>query len=691
MIAVFDISGELLLEEPITQGCKHIQELMISDYIELSWNDIYRPLNKNSNTLPAGAYIEWEGVRYSLLEPYSPKQKDEVEYIYTPQFHSPVMSWKKRPFFLYTKTASGVTHEPDWELTDTPRAFMECIVKSLQEECGETWSFDVATDLPASAYLSFSNSNILSGLTSIANAFETEWYADYNAKKIYLGKIQLGEPVALEVGVNIGVPSVSANNEGYYTRYYAFGSTRNIDQSYNGAQAQSIVNRRLTLDPKRYPGGFFDVKGHYENDVFVSDLKKGEEFTTMLYFDDVYPRATETDGEGNSLNGLRISDVRERRLFVTDSETGEKIQVGTDDNGNPVYKMYSTWYFRIPKLNEWVSGNDSDTALVEYIKDLLIEGTSLSCSFESGALQGYEFELKLIESAEVKESATGTSVNVRAGDFEILFITENDLIIPTTATGLIPADGDVVVLFNLKMPQGYIDSAYLELEREMLKEIQRRQEDMNSYTFRSNPVAFSDNNPNLSIGRAVTFKNGDYSYSTRVQELTTQLDFNIEQEITIGNKQIKGSISQLKEEVASANTNIDIIAALNQQTIAIQDAYRRAQEQMAQGFVEFRKWFTPHKNATTGALESLQVNAGLWSHSFISSRGKDATDNSSQGFDIVRMWEELAAKSSGDEVYNTIIDESHIPDTIARTSDFEQFATKEDLAKSGLKWKTINE
>lgn len=79
---------------------------------------------------------------------------------------------------------------------------------------------------------------------------------------------------------------------------------------------------------------------------------------------------------------------------------------------------------------------------------------------------------------------------------------------------------------------------------------------------------------------------------------------------------------------------------------------------------------------------------GLWSPSFISSKGIDDTA-SGGSIDIVRMWEELAAKSSGDESYSTIIDESHIPDTIARVSDLSDYATKEDLAAYGLEWKSL--
>lgn len=80
------------------------------------------------------------------------------------------------------------------------------------------------------------------------------------------------------------MPSVSESKDGYYTRFYAFGSTRNITQEYDSGQATNhIANKRLGLDPTKYPGGFKDIKGHFENGVFTSDLMPGEIFIKTLF------------------------------------------------------------------------------------------------------------------------------------------------------------------------------------------------------------------------------------------------------------------------------------------------------------------------------------------------------------------------------------------------------------------------
>lgn len=542
MINIKDIQGNIILSVSITESAQKVEELMSNDYIQLSWN------SDSSNSLPLGSYIEHEGERYSLIEPYTPSQKNEVEFVYTPQFKSRVMAWGKKPFFFY----SGESREPDWALTSNPADFMRCVCDAILEETGESWSYSIDASLPASASLSFTSVDILSGLNQIAGAFETEWFADKSTNTIYLGLLSHGEEVTLEVGKNINVPSVQGSKEGYYTRFYAFGSTRNITQDYEGSNINNLVNKRLTLDPTRYPNGYKDIR---------EGLSEGEIFPKVLIFDDVYPSAN-----------LSISGVRNRLMYRLDTN-GDKIQIGTDEDGTPIYDQYAIWYFRIEGFNFDLSN--------------IIEGYNLSVSFQSGALQLREFELKYYEQDTTITTSDGLKFEAKAGDYEILFIEEGSYIIPSM-TGLVPSDGDSVILFNIKMPSEYTQSAYTQLEEELDKGIARMSSDLNNYTFKSNPIAFNDNNPNLSIGRSVRFVNGNYTYNTRVIKLTTHLDFPIEQEITIGNQKVKGNTQQLKEEVASANKDLNLLAVFNDMTQSIQQSYNRTQQMMLEGFAAIK-------------------------------------------------------------------------------------------------------
>lgn len=564
-----DIQGNIILSVSVSRECEHVEELMKSDYIQLSWNSSSRDI------LPAGSYIEYKGEKYSLLEPYSPTQKDELEFTYQPQFQSKIMIWGKTPFFMYTYADDTISNrEPDWSLTDNPANFMSVVVDAIKNETGETWTYSVADSLPASTSLSFQTTDIFSALNQIANAFETEWWVDKINKVIHLSKASHGETVALEVGNNVKTPSVTYGKEGYYTRFYAFGSTRNIVQDYKGSNVNNLVNKRLTLDPDKYPGGYKDIQDNLSSD---------EIFSKVLIFDDIYPSSQ-----------LKISDVRMRLMWTLDSE-GNKVQVGTNEEGAPIYDQYAIWYFQIPDFifDNTIYDKDANP------QGMLISGKKLSVHFQDGPLSGREFELNYHDKSEAVSSADGTPIQIKEGDYEILFVKEDSLVIPMI-NNLVPVDGNEIILFNIRMPEEYTASAYLELEATLSREMERMSSDLNNYQFSSNPIAFKEYNPNLSLGRNVTYKNGNYSYPTRVIKLVTKLDFEIEQTITVGNEQIKGNTQEIKEEVASANEDINLLAILNSTTNSLTQAYNRTQQLMLEGFASIKDmWKFDPNNADT--------------------------------------------------------------------------------------------
>ena len=585
MIDIKDINGNVIQSVIITQNAERVIELMKADYVQLSWS------SDEGTILPAGAYIEYKGEKFSLLEPYTPEQKDELEYEYKPQFQSKVMAWGKTPLFLYTQTESGIRKETDWVLTDNPTNFMSYIADALYKELGEQWNFAVSSDLSASATITFSTSDIYSALNAIANAFETEWWVDKEGYTIHLGKCQHGNAIDLEVGVNVKTPSITRNKEGYFTRFYAFGSTRNIEQDYEGANANNIVNKRLTLDPTKYPEGYKDIR---------EGLKEGEIFSKVLIFDDIYPSSK-----------LSISNVRVRLLYSLDDDNN-KVQVGTDSNGNPIYDQYAIWYFQIPNFT--------------YDKENVIEGLVPSINFKTGALAGREFEIIYHDKDKEVTTTDGEPFKVLSGDYEICFIEEGTYIIPSV-TGLTPTEGDEIVLFNIKMPEEYKQSAYDELEEALDKEIARMNSDLNTYQLQSDAVAFYNDNPNLTLGQKVRYTNGAYSFETRVMKLVTKLDYECEQAITIGNEKIKGNTEQLKEEVVNANTNINFLAALNETTNSLTQAYQRTQKMMMEGFASIKDmWLFDEKDKNT-----IYSKFNIYSLGYVSAKGANPNTGGNEG------------------------------------------------------------
>lgn len=618
-IDIYGISGDVICSVLITKDAVSHEELMTSDYIQLSWND------DKTIVLPAGAYIIYQDEKYSLIEPYLPLRENEAEYKYTPQFHSRIMIWDKIPVPLYTYESDGLTiksREMDWDFTGSPADAMYMVKQAIKNETGEDWTIQLSESLPATITISSQSTSIFSNLNNIAEECETEWWTDKKTNTIYLSECKYGTPLKLIVGENVSVPSVSESKDGYYTRFYAFGSTRNITQEYDSGQATNhIANKRLGLNPTKYPGGFKDIKGHFENGVFTSDLMPGEIFIKTLFFDKIFPSSK-----------LTISDVRARLKYRLDNN-GNKIKIGgTDDE--PVYEQYAIWYFQIENFN--------------FDKESIIDGKNLSVSFESGQLAERDFELKYYDKPEKKnDEADVTTFEIKTGDYEIIIDESTGNIIPGLSY-IIPQNGDQIILFNIIMPSEYVSSAQNELEKELDKAISDASKDNNSYEVESYPENFYEHSYDTHLGQEVNFYNGDNILNSRILMVEKHLDFQYEQTIRIGNEHIKGNTQELKEEVANVNQNIDIIKAFNELSTSLSNAYANAQREMIEGFAAIKNiwefdndeshWSTDNNGDKRKTIKSKY---NVWSSGYISALGTNTSEDSSGtgSFDLLQDWD----------------------------------------------------
>ena len=625
-IDIYGISGDVICSVLITKDAVSHEELMTSDYIQLSWND------DKTIVLPAGAYIIYQDEKYSLIEPYLPLRENEAEYKYTPQFHSRIMIWDKIPVPLYTYESDGTTvkgREMDWEFTGSPADAMYMVKQAIKNETGENWTIQLSDSIPATITISSQSTSIFSNLNNIAEECETEWWTDKKTNTLYLSECKYGTPIKLIVGENVSVPSVSESKDGYYTRFYAFGSTRNITQEYDSGQATNhIANKRLGLDPTKYPGGFKDIKGHFENGVFTSDLMPGEIFIKTLFFDKIFPSSK-----------LTISDVRARLKYRLDNN-GNKIKIGgTDDE--PVYEQYAIWYFQIENFI--------------FDKESIIDGKNLSVSFESGQLAGRDFELKYYDKPEKKnDEADVTTFEIKTGDYEIIIDESTGNIIPGLSY-IIPQNGDQIILFNIIMPSEYVSSAQNELEKELDKAISDASKDNNSYEVESYPESFYEHSYDTHLGQEVNFYNGDNILNSRILMVEKHLDFQYEQTIRIGNEHIKGNTQELKEEVANVNQNIDIIKAFNELSTSLSNAYANAQREMIEGFAAIKNiwefdndeshWSTDNNGDKRKTIKSKY---NVWSSGYISALGTNTSEDSSGtgSFDLLQDWDKYVDETA---------------------------------------------
>ena len=586
-MVIYGIHNNKILDATLTEGAEHEQELGRSDLVRLSWQSDVKL------TLPAGAYIIpfVDGLKYRLLNAYTPTEDDRA-FKYTPEFQHPLM-WLSRVPFLYDTTDADKNpiKQQEWSFDGLTTNALEYTCKAINEALGLTenkFTYTLCGSVDSSVSFSVSSNDILSVLSSIAQACKNnscEWHLSWKHKALYFGQINinLGEDVPiLKVHDNVQKASVSDSKEPYYNCFYPQGSTKNMSTKALVGTGNVATLARLGLDKSVYTDGYIYVDT--EGNIITKEAfeTSGEiKQTLALSFDDVYPHID-----------LYVYNVRKHVRYLKNSQTNA---IELDSRGNK--KTYTIWYMRLAfpstskidgktAINITHDKDESGNIITHYWYDYeidpkrqVLQGYTLKGIFkvnthaadgqynaltqglvgQPNGQEGFELHYHEVNNPITPKPNEGDSgVNVLKGDYEIIKYQSGDTIIPTNeGEGLYPRGNalpdltcNMVVLFNIVMGEHETKLAQEELAARTIKEIKRRAQDNNNYSFSSNAVAFANKNPHLYIGQKVTFDDGfGYKLKTRVLRLVTKLDYPIIQEITVGNQAVKGTISQLKEDV----------------------------------------------------------------------------------------------------------------------------------------------
>ena len=572
-MVIYDINDNKIFEAPLTESAEHEEELGKSNLVRLSWQSDIKV------TLPVGAYIVPfdDGIKYRLLDPYTPNE-DATAFKYTPEFQHPLM-WLSRVPFLYDTTDADKNpiKQQEWSYDGLTTNALQKACDAINEALGITenkFTYTLCGNVDASVSFSVSANDILSVLSSIAQGCKNnpcEWHLSWKHRTLYFGQvsINLGENVPiLKAHDNIQYPSISESKENYYNCFYPQGSTKNMSRKALVGTGNYATLARLGLDKTIYPDGHIYID---ENGKITTKAKfeasKAIKQTLALSFDDVYPHID-----------LYVYNVRQVVKKLKNSQTNK---VELDSDGKE--KTYTIWYI---SLAYPTTIKDNTKTLVNTTNDKDEQGNivthywySYELDVKKQVLQGHTLKgfFKVnTHTTDGKYDALTQSlvgqpngqdgfelrynkdVSASSGEYEIMKYQSGDIIIPTNENeGLYPRGKNkpdytcnIVVLFNIVMGENETKAAQEELAARTIKEINRRTQDNNNYSFQSNAVEFAKNNPNLYIGQKVIFNDGNgYELNTRILKLITKLDYPIIQEIVVGNQAVKGTISQLKEDV----------------------------------------------------------------------------------------------------------------------------------------------
>lgn len=576
---IYDVKGNELLDAELTLSAQHEEELAKSDFVKLSWDD------DTKVKLPAGAYIVpfEDSYKYSLLEPYEPTQTDNG-FKYEPEFQHPKMWLSKLPLFATNVDSDGnEVKQQEWSFSGLTASVLQYICDAVNTYFGFTGDDKVTLTMcgtvDSSVSVSFNNNDVISAINAVASACTDntcDWHLDWEDKALYFGQVSINRSGALpvlKVDDNVQKVSVTKSSDLFYNVFYPQGSTRNMSRKADSGRNIS-ANTRLGLNTTTYPDGciYVDEKG---NVITKAAFEASGAMKQMysLSFDSVYPHIN-----------LYAYNIRGRRRYLRDSTTKE---YALDSQGN--LKYYTIWYMRlaypttVKDSSKTLLNTTVDEGVTHYWYDYdfvpskqIISGYTLCGAFgvntsknalpqpliglPSGS-DGFELTYHETDMTYKPDEASGDSgVEIKKGDYEIVLNQSGDVIIPSNEDENLVPHGhtvpditcNVVILYNIIMGTDEVTTAQTELAVKAIKEIKRRYSDTNNYSFVSDPASFESNNPKLYIGEAVEYDDGNgYTLATRVTKLITKIDCPIEQTITVGNQAIKGTISQLKENVAN--------------------------------------------------------------------------------------------------------------------------------------------
>lgn len=467
-MTIYNPSGKAIYDAPVTTSAIIKYALMGDYYIELPFS-LLTPLD-----FPLGSYITYKGRKFEIMSKVYPDFDNKTGgYKYTLQFQAQQNHMKNFIcFWLGGDNPEAVFHN-----TTDLASFGALIVANMNKALGgNNWQMgSVNVEHPETNKLvSFNGDTCWDALSSIAEAFDVEWWTEENGSivTLHFGKLNFGTPETFKRGEVVkSIPAKKGDDSEYGTRFYVFGSTRNLTKEY-GQSEQGGVTNHVSEVRLRLPDGqqYIDAR---------PGLTKNEIKEVVVFFDDIYPKNTET-----------VTSVEAIDRTIIEGQTDK------------AYVMVC---------------NDTP-----FLPSDVIEGETLGAHFTSGDLIGWDFELALIDdNGDNIDPATWKPEDGFNKKFEIIAQVETSgeeyLITPNDS--MKPQAGDTFVLTGVKLPQQRIDEAEQELLEVGTSYAAKHSSDTTVYDCETNPVYCTHNEKNYEAGQAVRLMGPQFGTDGRLSRI----------------------------------------------------------------------------------------------------------------------------------------------------------------------------
>lgn len=575
-----------------------------------------------SIAIPAFSFIEYDGQLFFLKETYRPVPKGNSYYEYNMKFVS-FDNMLSKPHAYRKVVVDGETwNEPDIDVVGNLADIATIIKDSIIETAGryegvfadmlskvELVNAEININSESKAF-SYSGQKISQVLDAIANDYEIDYWFEqvgdtqngitkmilHFAKcEILSGDLHVTDKTSpsnpfdkLHPTVSGGLEECTFANEwsGVVQRITPFGSERNIKRGQAiandmfvsfGKRLRLEYDHSCTIDGTTYQHAYAvknedgDLEPLYVDEngaVYVPGVTTGEE--DIKKYDDIYPRGH-----------FRVTHVTQR---------------GVDTQIYTVYAIPT-----VERNGQFVDLTDAeiDAMQADPTKKLfpidIADGQTLSLHFESGYLNGREFEVAN-KTAKMTWNGSAYEVDPDNGQwvacFEINPEGDNNDSPQVPYGNLIPRgkfdsttgyEGDMFAIFNMDMPAFYVEDAQNELAQKAYDEIVSILATRPEVKCKGNEVYFK--NHSLFLGQRIFVKSDLFGqdnqgqpleFISRVTNYSHPLSKPNNVDFRLCSSRVQGAISVMKGAIAD-QTN-DIMGVGQTARSLSRRAFRDAQE-----------------------------------------------------------------------------------------------------------------
>ena len=463
-MTIYDTSGEVILDAPVTTDAVIRYVLMGDYYIGLPFN-LLEPAD-----FLRGSYVMYKGRKFEIMSNMRPEFDDTTGgYKYSLQFWAQQNHMKRRK----CKWLQGQNPETTFHDTTDLASFGNLIADNMNAFLGgENWKVAAVPEefAEVTKLVSFDRDSCWDAINTIAETFDVEWWTVENGAEvwIYFGKLEFGTPEVFKRGdVVTSIPAKKGDDANYGTRFFVFGSTRNLTADY-GQAPQGGTTNHVSEVRLRLPNGqeYIDAR---------ENLKPADVVEQVAYFEDIYPKNTDT-----------VTSVDRSQDRQTSNGTKYKARI--------------------------IYAKDAP-----FVPTDLIEGETLQAVITSGPLSGRTFDIQLGDRFQDPD-AWDPERNPFDRKFEIVADIEDagdgeELIIPNDSLDI--DVGDTFVLTGVKLP----DERIKEAEQELLKAGKawavKNSSDTDVYDCPTNPVYCQRHDKNYDPGQKVLLQDPRFGASGR--------------------------------------------------------------------------------------------------------------------------------------------------------------------------------